>query len=310
MSARLHFEADLPPETECLTDWLQCSRVLRQFLLRFSDPLWVDIAKNLCTLGVLSLQQLSPETTWSASDLSELVVHLQREGWPKGKSGPHWTPPWRRTREVFTKPSPRWRAGSSEPLRRVMVDARDSDQGVQLIESPRRVESPRRARDEEPPQHKPSAEEGRQRPEESPQRDSAKDSLRRSCALCDHPLVPDAHFCPNCGAQRKVREPPPERGLFGRRLGCSQQGWSFRGSRLERGGWAAEVDLGRPKRPEEPPQLPLSEAEVPLRAGLFGAFGTSTALAWLDLRLPFAELIRPVLKASQAHAQTQLLLYE
>lgn len=36
----------------------------------------------------------------------------------------------------------------------------------------------------------------------------------------------------------------------------------------------------------------------------------STALTWLDLRLPFTEIVRPVLKAAQAHAQSQLLLFE
>lgn len=35
-----------------------------------------------------------------------------------------------------------------------------------------------------------------------------------------------------------------------------------------------------------------------------------SALRWLDLRVPFTEVVGPVLKAAQAHAQSQLLLYE
>lgn len=35
-----------------------------------------------------------------------------------------------------------------------------------------------------------------------------------------------------------------------------------------------------------------------------------SALMWLDLRLPFTEIVGSVLKAAQAHAQSQLLLYE
>ncbi|CAE7705624.1 hmces [Symbiodinium pilosum] len=35
-----------------------------------------------------------------------------------------------------------------------------------------------------------------------------------------------------------------------------------------------------------------------------------TAASWLDPSVPFSEIIRPVLKMSQAHAQSQLLLYE
>ncbi|CAE8595581.1 unnamed protein product [Polarella glacialis] len=106
-----------------LAEWVQSNRLLRQFLIRFSDQLWGDVAKDLCLLGVLCLRHLSPspDTAWSSGDLSDLVEYIQREGrWPEELtpvSGERedWLPPWEQKRTVFSKPSPEWRTVSPGP---------------------------------------------------------------------------------------------------------------------------------------------------------------------------------------------------
>jgi len=92
-------------------------------MLRFSEPLWVDVTRNLCLLAVLALQHLGPngDSSWcSNEDLTELVQYIQNEQqWPKEltpESPPpeEWQPPWRKAPVVFGKPSPEWRATRSK----------------------------------------------------------------------------------------------------------------------------------------------------------------------------------------------------
>jgi len=110
--------ADPNANLVCLSDWLS-NRTLRNFLLRFSEPLWVDVTRNLCLLAVLGLQHLGPsgDAAWcSNEDLSELVQYIQSEQqWPKElmpniPRKEDWQPPWRKQGAIFAKPSPEWRA--------------------------------------------------------------------------------------------------------------------------------------------------------------------------------------------------------
>lgn len=212
-----------------LTDWLQGSRLLRRFFLSFSDPSWAEVAKNLCVLGVLSLQHLAPENAWSGDDLAELVELVQREGWPEvaTKQSQDWLPPWGRRRKVFAKPSGRWRTGSSEPLHRVM-------DMTQLGETPSPPSSPRRQRTRDIERRDTAERRKSSADKEAPVPSTSAESR---CSYCDYRLVPDARFCPKCGRLRSRLE------AF--QWPASNEGWTVRTSRLERGGWAGEVDLGK-----------------------------------------------------------------
>lgn len=112
----------------CLADWLG-NRTLRNFLLRYSEPLWADVTRSLCLLGVLCLRHLAPslDSVWGSEDLATLVDYIQREErWPEEltpaplHSNKPWEPPWRQHHcgqpgGPFLKPSPEWRmAGAAE----------------------------------------------------------------------------------------------------------------------------------------------------------------------------------------------------
>ncbi|CAK9079110.1 unnamed protein product [Durusdinium trenchii] len=196
-----------------LTDWLQSNRLLRRFFLRFSDPSWVEVAKNLCILGVLSLQHLAPENAWSTEDLAELVEHLQRVGWPQvpGQSQ-EWLPPWQRKRKVFPKPSGDWRSGSSEPLHRVLERA-------DMVRKPSSPSSSQRRVPDRELLRRSSAD------KEVPVPSAPADAR---CTFCDHHLVPDARFCPKCGHLRSPRSPEV-------RQAWPEASWTVRTRRLERG---------------------------------------------------------------------------
>eukprot|EP00913_Durusdinium_trenchii_P030155 g28255.t1 len=58
------------------------------------------------------------------------------------------------------------------------------------------------------------------------------------CTFCDHHLVPDARFCPKCGHLRSPRSPEV-------RQAWPEASWTVRTRRLERGGWAGEVEFGK-----------------------------------------------------------------
>lgn len=113
-------QRDPNEQVVCLVDWLG-NRALRNFFLRFSEALWVDVARSLCLLGVLCLRHLaaSPDAVWcSSSDLADLVDYIQREDkWPEAltprapRRGQEWAAPWREARAFFPKPSPEWRVG-------------------------------------------------------------------------------------------------------------------------------------------------------------------------------------------------------
>eukprot|EP00403_Amphidinium_massartii_P030466 CAMPEP_0178387300 /NCGR_PEP_ID=MMETSP0689_2-20121128/9003_1 /TAXON_ID=160604 /ORGANISM="Amphidinium massartii, Strain CS-259" /LENGTH=483 /DNA_ID=CAMNT_0020007661 /DNA_START=1 /DNA_END=1449 /DNA_ORIENTATION=- len=112
----------------CLTDWLG-NRLLRNFLLHFSEHHWAETTRMLCLLGVLCLHHLAPgtENLWSAEDLAELVETIQREDqWPTdlrpskvlaaaggcGSTSSGQTPRMPRTawrQQIHRKPSPAWR---------------------------------------------------------------------------------------------------------------------------------------------------------------------------------------------------------
>mmetsp|Transcript_27456 Transcript_27456/g.50042 ORF Transcript_27456/g.50042 Transcript_27456/m.50042 type:complete len:468 (+) Transcript_27456:85-1488(+) len=114
--------ADPNAHLVCLADWLG-NRTLRNFLLRYSEPLWADVARSLCLLGVLCLRHLAPslDSAWGSDDLATLVDYIQREErWPEeltpvpSRSGEAWEPPWKQQHwrpqaGAFQKPSPEWR---------------------------------------------------------------------------------------------------------------------------------------------------------------------------------------------------------
>lgn len=135
----------------CLTDWLG-NRALRNFLLRFSEPHWVDVARSLCLLGVLCLQHLAPGQLaaglCSSGDLAELVEHIQREErWPDD-----WDAAGRRPRIVFAKPSTEWRKeDTANSARETMATVLSAGNSVGSRQRPRSAgQSSRHCSSEDP----------------------------------------------------------------------------------------------------------------------------------------------------------------
>lgn len=105
--------------TLSVSDWMG-NRILRNFLLRFSEHFWGEVVKSAALLGVLCLKHLSvngENTLWGKDDLVALVANIEYDGrWPSSPLTPDPTKHAPGLWAHFKKPSSSWRRENGIPL--------------------------------------------------------------------------------------------------------------------------------------------------------------------------------------------------